>query len=107
MRLGFVDRERTARERLALDPAKRGFGYLAVGHLDEPKALGVAGVAVGNDTDCVHHAIRLKERADVLICGGERQIANKAFHVEVPRREDTNDRQVIQTIYKHNTEEKQ
>src|SRR5262245_57701867 len=53
--LGFVNGEGTTRELLALDPGDRGFGGLAVGHLDEPKAFRAPGGAVGNDTDRLHH----------------------------------------------------
>src|SRR2546427_5741438 len=56
-RLRFIDREGAARKLLALEPGNGGFRRGTVGHLDEAKAFGAAGVAISNDTDLVHHAI--------------------------------------------------
>jgi len=105
-RLGFIDCKGTARELCALDPSNGSLGRLAVGHLDEPKAFGTARVAVRNDTDLVHNTILLKELADVLIGSGKRQITYKDIHVELPQGDGTNNRQVIRTVCRHNTEEK-
>jgi hypothetical protein len=82
--LGFVHREGTTRQLGALKPLNGGFGRLALGHLDEPKAFGTASVTVGNDIDLVHHAIRLEELAEVLLGGGIRQITNKDIHRVFP-----------------------
>jgi hypothetical protein len=69
--LGFIDREHTAHEILAAEPDNRGMGRLTVRHLHESKAFAAASVAVRNDTDGVHYAIRLKELAEVVRRGGD------------------------------------
>ena len=96
--LRFVDREGTARKLFALEPLNGRFGRLGLGHLDEPKAFGTARVAVGNDIDLVHRAIRLKKLAEILLSGGIRQIANKDIHGVFPMGNGMNDRQVIRTV---------
>ena len=96
-RLRFIDREGTARKLLALEPGNGGFRRGAVRHLDEAKAFGAAGVAIGNDPDLVHSAIWLKELAKVMVCGGERQIANINIHGRFLVGNGANDRQVIRT----------
>ena len=60
-------------------------------------AFGAAGVAIGNDPDLVHSAIWLKELAKVMVCGGERQIANINIHGRFLVGIGANDRQVIRT----------
>ena len=81
--LGFIDRQGTAREFLTLELRNSSFRRIAIGHLNEPKAFGAAGVPVDNDTDLVHHAILLKELAKVLISGTIRQITNEDVHAGV------------------------
>jgi len=78
---GFVDCEGTTRALLALETLNRGVGRLAVGHLDEPKTFGAAGIAVGNDAGLVHHAIRLKELAEGVISDGKGEVAYKDIHL--------------------------
>src|SRR2546428_4949201 len=58
-RLGFIDRKGPACELFAVEPLDGSFGCRTVGHLDKPQAFGAARVLVGNDSDVVHHAIRL------------------------------------------------
>jgi hypothetical protein len=41
-----------------------------------------------------------------VIGGGKRQIAYKDIHVELPQGDGTNNRQVIWTVCKYNTEER-
>ena len=96
--LRFVDREGTARKFGALEPLNGGFSRSTVRHLDEAKAFGAAGVAVGNHIDLVHHAIWLKQLAEIVISGGIRQIANKDIHGVFPMGKGINDRQVIRTV---------
>jgi hypothetical protein len=98
--LGFIDREGTTLELLALEPLDGGFRRGAVGHLDESKAFGAAGVAVDNDTDLVHNAIRLKELAKVMVGGGKRQIANINIHRRFLVGNGAHNRQVIRTVCK-------
>src|SRR4029450_4704709 len=43
-RLGFVDREGTAIELLAVESLDSRFGCLALGHFDKPEAFGAPGV---------------------------------------------------------------
>jgi hypothetical protein len=80
--LGFIDHESTASTLLALEPRNRGVGCLAVGHFDKPETFGAAGVAVGNDTGLVHHAIWLKQLAEGVISDGKREIAYIDIHVQ-------------------------
>src|SRR2546425_9814434 len=96
--LGFIDREGTTLELLALEPLDGGFRRGAVGHLDESKAFAAAGVAADNDTDLVHNAIRLKELAKVMVGGGKRQIANINIHGRFLVGNGTHNRQVIRTV---------
>src|SRR6266571_9511506 len=96
--LGFIDREGTTLELLALEPLDGGFRRGAVGHLDESKAFGAAGVAVDNDPDLVHNAIRLKELAKVMVGGGKRQIANINIHGRFLVGNGAHNRQVIRTV---------
>jgi hypothetical protein len=63
-----------------LEPLNGGLGSGAVGHLDEAKPTGLAGVPVGNDIDRVHITIRLEELAQVMISGAEGKIADKDIH---------------------------
>ena len=74
------------------------FAVGAVGHFDEAKAFGAAGVAVHNDLDLVHSAIRLKELAKVIIRGGERKITNIRYSRKGPCGKGGNNRQVIRTV---------
>src|SRR5215217_912737 len=97
-RFRFIDRQGTASELFALEPGNGGFRRGVVGHFDEAKAFGAAGIAVHNDPDLVHSAIRLKELAKVIIGGGERQITNINIHGRVLVGNDANDRQVIRTV---------
>jgi hypothetical protein len=55
-------------------------GSLAIGHLDKPKPFGAAGVTVGNNPGLIHHAIRLKELAEVVISDGKREIPYIDIH---------------------------
>src|SRR5881296_825877 len=96
--LGFIDREGAPLELLTLEPGNSGFRRGAVGHLDESKAFGAAGVAVGNNTDLVHNAIRLKELAKVMVGGGKRQIANINIHGRFLVGNGAHNRQVIRTV---------
>jgi hypothetical protein len=52
----------------------------AVGHFDEAKPTGAAGVTVSNEIDPVDCPIRLEEPAEVLICGGKSKVPNKNIH---------------------------
>ena len=97
-RLCFIDREGTARKLRAVESGNDGCRRGAVGHLDEAKAFGAAGVAINNDPARVHHALRLKELAKVMVGGGERQIANINIHRRCLVGNGANDRQVIRTI---------
>jgi hypothetical protein len=97
-RFRFIDRQGTASELFALEPGNGGFRRGVVGHFDEAKAFGSAGIAVHNDPDLVHSAIRLKELAKVIIGGGERQITNINIHGRVLVGNGANDRQVIRTV---------
>jgi hypothetical protein len=63
-----------------LEPLNGGLGSSAVGHLDEAKPTGLAGVTVGNDIDRVHITIRLEELAQVMISRAEGKIAYKDIH---------------------------
>src|SRR5712691_6626750 len=81
--LRFVDRERTACELSAVELLDGGFGRLALGHLDKPKAFGAPGVPVGNHIDRVHHSIRLKELAQVMIRRTKRKVPYKDIHAKV------------------------
>src|SRR5207247_2146645 len=81
--LGFIDREGAPLELLTLEPGNSGFRRGAVGHLDESKAFGAAGVAVNNNTHLVHNSIRLKELAKGMVGGSKRQIAYKDIHGKV------------------------
>ena len=78
-RLGFVDREGTAFELFAVEPLNSGFGRLALGHLDKPKAFGAPRVTVGNHIDRVHNPILLKELAEVLIRCIKRKVPYNTF----------------------------
>src|SRR5436305_2026340 len=78
--LRFVDRYRPALEFFPLERLDGGVRRHTVGHLDKAKAFGVAGVAIRNDTDRVHHAIGLKELTQCRDRGGEGQIANINRH---------------------------
>ena len=81
-RLGFVDREGTAFELFAIEPLDGGFGRLALGHFDKPKAFGAARVTVGNHIDLIHSTILLKELAKVMIRRTKRKVAYKDIHVQ-------------------------
>jgi hypothetical protein len=81
-RLGFVDRESTACELFAVEPLDGGFGRLALGHLDKPKAFGAARVTVSNHIDLVHGTILLEELAEVMICCTKRKVPYKDIHVQ-------------------------
>ena len=82
-RLGFVDREGTAFELFAVEPLNGGFGSLALGHLDKPKAFGASGVPIGNHIDFVHNAIRLEELTEVMIRRTKRKVPYKDIHAKV------------------------
>ena len=96
--LRLIDREGTASKLMTLEPMNGRFGRLALGHLDEPKAFGTTRIAVGNDIDLVHRAIRLKELAEIVLSGAIRQIANKDIHRVFPMGKEINNRQVIRTV---------
>jgi len=49
---------------------------VAVRHLHEAEATGLAGVTISNNTDLVHSTIRLEELAEVIIRHTVRKIAN-------------------------------
>ena len=97
-RLGLIDREGPAPNLLALELGNGGSGGGAIGHLDKAKAFGAAGLAIRNDPDLVHHAIRLEELAQVMISGAKREIANINIHGKFPIGKGTHDRQVIRTV---------
>ena len=64
-----------------MEPLHGGLGRSAVGHLDEAKPPGLAGVPVGNDIDRVHRTIRREELAQVMIRRAEGKIADKDIQV--------------------------
>src|SRR4029434_4818955 len=76
-RLGLIHREGPPLNLLALEIGNRRSGGGAIGHLDKAKALRSNRIAVRNNTDLVHRAIRLEELADVMISGTEGKIADK------------------------------
>src|SRR5262245_5447033 len=77
---------------MALELGNSGSGRAAIVHFDKAKAFRAAGLAVHNDPDLIHRAIRLEELAKVLFCGAERQITNINVHGTFPMGESTNDR---------------
>jgi hypothetical protein len=79
-RLRFIDREGTAGQLRALESGNGGCRHGAVRHLDEGKAFGAAGIAINNDPDLVHHAIRLEELAEVMISRAEGKVAYIDIH---------------------------
>jgi len=103
---GFIDREGTAFELLALEPGNGSLRRVAVGHFHESKAFGAASIAISNDTDLVHNSIRLKELTKVMVGSGERQIANINIHGKFLVENGTNDRQIIRAVCRNNTERK-
>jgi hypothetical protein len=66
-----------------LEPLNGGLGSSTVGHLDEAKPTGLAGVPVGNDIDRVHSTIRLEELAKVMISRTEGKVAYKDIHASI------------------------
>ena len=85
---------------MALEPLNGRFGGSAVGHLDEAKPPGLAGVTIGNDIDRVHVTIRLEELAKVMISGTKSKVPYKDIHATVlfiMKDMDMN-RQVIRTV---------
>jgi hypothetical protein len=66
-----------------MEALNRGLRRTAVGHFDEAKPFGAAGVTVSNETHFVHGTIRLEELAKVVISGSIRKIADKDIHAVV------------------------
>ena len=64
--------------RLAPEPDN---GRVAVGHLDKPQTFAAAGVAVRDDLHGVQQAIGLTKLAELLGCGGTRQMGSRDMHV--------------------------
>src|SRR5215471_1785765 len=64
--------------RLAPEPDN---GRVAVGHLDKPQTFAAAGVAVRDDLHDVHQARGLTKLAELLGCGGTRQMGSRDMHV--------------------------
>ena len=81
----FVDGEGTARALCAIESVNGAFCRVAVRHLDEAKAAGAAGLAVGHNPNRVDGTIRLEELTQVLLRGGKSQVAHKDIHAEFSR----------------------
>ncbi len=69
--LGFIDREGPAYELSAIESLNSGFGRLALGHFDEPKAFGAPRVTVRHDIDLVHRTIGLEELVQLMLRRGK------------------------------------
>ena len=82
-RLGLIHREGPPLNRVALELGNRRSGGGAIGHLDKAKAFGATGIAVRNNPDLVHRAIRLEELAEVMISRTEGKIADKDIHAGI------------------------
>src|SRR6266705_3708000 len=104
-RLGLIDREGPAFHLLALELGNRCSRGGAIGHLDKAKAFGAAGLAVRDDSDLVHHAIRLEELAEVMVGGAKRQIANINIHGKFPMGKGIHNRQVSRTVCRSTMQE--
>ena len=81
--LRLIHRQGTAFELFAVEPLDGGFGCLALGHLDKPKAFGAPGITVGNDIDLVHSTILLKKLAEVMIRRTKRKVTYKDIHAKI------------------------
>jgi hypothetical protein len=75
--LRFIDREGTICQVFALQLLHGGLGRAAVRHFYKAKSPRTASVAVGNQINRVHSAIRFKKLAKVLFRRGEGKIAYK------------------------------
>jgi hypothetical protein len=51
-----------------------------IGHFHKAKAPWAPGLPIGHNSDGVHDAIALEHLTDVLLSGGEFQIADKNIH---------------------------
>ena len=61
--LRFVDAQRAARKVLTVQRLHRA-RRVRIGHLDEAKATGTARLAVRDERELLHRAVRSEERAD-------------------------------------------
>jgi hypothetical protein len=55
-----------------------------IGHFHKAKTPWAAGLPISHNSDSVHNAIPLKELTNVLLSGGEFQIADKNMHERFP-----------------------
>jgi hypothetical protein len=60
-----------------------GLRCVAVRHLHEAEAAGLAGVTISNNTDLVHSTIRLEELAEIIIRHTVRKITNINVHASI------------------------
>src|SRR5206468_12111160 len=77
--------ECTARSLCTIESFNGACCRVAVRHLDEAKAAGAAGLAVGHNPNRVDGTIRLEELTQVLLRGGKSQVAHKDMHAEFSR----------------------
>jgi hypothetical protein len=59
-----------------------------VGHVDEAKTPGLAGVTIGNEPDRLYLPIRLEELADILFRRCKRKIPDKNMHASILWKKD-------------------
>jgi hypothetical protein len=77
---GFVDRERTAFEFLAVEGADGRLGLCVRGHFDEGEASGPARELILDDRNRRYLSMSFKKLPDVTFAGVERQITNVDIH---------------------------
>ena len=81
-RAGFVDGQCAAIEFGAIKSGDGSFGFGVIGHLDKSEPLGLAGVAVGDDTDAIDGSVSFKHGANRIFRGREAEVPYKdIFHV--------------------------
>src|SRR6185437_11100456 len=73
--LRLVHAQRPAAEILAVQ-ILNGAGSIGARHLDEREAAGAARVPIGDDADGLHRAVLREQRADLVLAGRKRQIAD-------------------------------
>ena len=76
-RAGFIDRQGTAVELLAIHRFDRSLGFLIVRHFDEAETLRSARITVRHDAHAIHGSVRLEQRTQVTLGRTEGEISNK------------------------------